>query len=90
MREAASFIATQSGSSEAGILHVVVQSIRQAIESWQKRNQVAALVDFDEHMLADIGLTRRDVREALNLPFGFDPGRELQARASRRQRGWNT
>ena len=54
------------------------------------RRQVTSLRDFDEHMLSDIGLTRRDVHEALQLPFGSDPARELQARASRnRRRGWN-
>jgi uncharacterized protein YjiS (DUF1127 family) len=89
MREAASFIASQSGSSEAGILNTIGHAVREALQTWQKRRQVAALADFDDHMLADIGLTRRDVREALDLPFSFDPGRELQSRASRRQRGWN-
>jgi hypothetical protein len=47
-------------------------------------------VEFDDHMLADIGLTRTDLREALDLPFGNDPGRELQFRAARNHRGgWN-
>jgi len=90
MREAASFIASQSGSSEAGILHIVGHALRRAVRSWNIRRQVAALVDFDDHMLADIGLTRRDVKEALDLPFSSDPGRELQWRSERDHRkGWN-
>jgi hypothetical protein len=41
-------------------------------------------------MLADIGLSRRDVRAALDLPFSSDPTFELQLRATRnRRRGWN-
>ena len=90
MRDAASFIASQSGSSEAGILHVILHKVHEALVAWKHRRQVATLADFDDHILADIGLTRRDVTEALELPFSHDPGRELQFRATRRlARGWN-
>jgi uncharacterized protein YjiS (DUF1127 family) len=90
MRNAASFIAGQNGSFEAGILHTIVRKTQEALEAWKLRRQIATLAEFDEHMLSDIGLTRRDVREALDLPFSHDPGRELQYRAFRHQaRGWN-
>ena len=90
MRNAALFIASQNGSSGAGILPSLLQKAHEALEYWRNRGQVAKLVEFDDHMLADIGLTRRDVREALDLPFSHDPGRELQLRASRNYpRGWN-
>jgi len=90
MRNAASFIASQNGSSEAGILYTVFRKAQETVEAWKHRRQIATLVDFDEHMLSDIGLTRTDVREALDLPFSHDPGRELQYRALRHQaRGWN-
>ena len=91
MREAASFIASQSGSSEAGILRIVGHALYNALQSWKNRRQVAALAEFDDHMLADIGLSRRDVREALDLPFSHDPGRELQQRSAHNTRhGWNS
>ena len=90
MRDAAAFIAGQSASAEAGLVHEVARFVRHAVKSWKSRRQVATLADFDEHMLSDIGLTRRDVREALELPFSMDPGRELQYRStSRNRRGWN-
>jgi uncharacterized protein YjiS (DUF1127 family) len=90
MREAASFIAGQSGSANTGALQSVLGAALHALRAWHSRRQVTSLRDFDEHMLSDIGLTRRDVHEALQLPFGSDPARELQARASRnRRRGWN-
>ena len=90
MRNAALFIASQNGASEARILPSLLQKAHAALESWKRRRQVARLVEFDDHMLADIGLTRRDVREALDLPFSHDPGRELQLRVSRhRSYGWN-
>jgi uncharacterized protein YjiS (DUF1127 family) len=90
MREAASFIASQSGSAEAGVLGHAVGLMQQAWHAWKTRRTIASLVEFDDHMLADIGLTRTDLREALDLPFGSDPGRELQFRAARNHRdGWN-
>jgi uncharacterized protein YjiS (DUF1127 family) len=90
MRNAASFIASQTGSFEAGILHTLVRTAHETLDAWKRRRQVARLVEFDDHMLADIGLTREDVREALDLPFSHDPGRVLQLRAARNHaRGWN-
>ena len=90
MRNAASFIASQHGSFQAGILHTLFRKVEETFKAWQRRRQIATLVDFDDHMLSDIGLTRGDVREALELPFSHDPGRELQHRAFRHQaHGWN-
>jgi uncharacterized protein YjiS (DUF1127 family) len=90
MREAASFIASQSGSSESGLLNDVVTTVYRFVRAWQNRRALTSLIHFDEHMLADVGLTRADIRETLELPFTYDLGRELQYRATRNQhRGWN-
>jgi uncharacterized protein YjiS (DUF1127 family) len=90
MREAASFIASRSGSAEAGVLQAIVTVAQNALKSWSNRRQIANLAEFDDHMLADIGLSRADVRETLDLPFSHDLGRELQLRATRNhRRGWN-
>lgn len=90
MREAASFIASRSGSAEAGILYAIADAAKVAWKSWNYRRQIRTLTDFDDHMLADIGLTRGDVRETLELPFSTDLGRELQFRSGRNRRsGWN-
>lgn len=35
------------------------------------------LMELDDHQLADIGLTRNDVRRALNLGLGEDPTTQL-------------
>jgi len=90
MREAASFIASQSGSSESGLLRDVVSTVYRFVRAWQNRRALTSLTQFDEHMLADIGLTRADIRETLELPFTYDLGRELQVRAARKYHsGWN-
>ena len=90
MRNAAYFIASQRSDPGTGALQSALNGIWQVLKAWQSRRAVASLTDFDDHLLADLGLTRGDVREALDLPFTSDPGRELQFRATRNvRRGWN-
>jgi uncharacterized protein YjiS (DUF1127 family) len=90
MREAASFIASQSGSSAAGLLGEIATTVYRFVLSWQNRRALTSLIHFDDHMLADIGLTRADLRETLDLPFTHDLGRELEYRVTRNNRhGWN-
>ncbi len=89
MREAASFIASQGNRAPAGVLSALVRDISAAFRSWNKRRQLKTLSDLDDHLLCDIGVTKEDVRWALDLPFAYDPGIELQRRALRnRVRGW--
>lgn len=89
MREAASFIASQSRSAPAAILPALLDWADAAWRALANRRQLTSLTEFDDHMLADIGLTRDDIRVALDLPFAHDPSVELQHRALRnRSRGW--
>lgn len=89
MREAASFIASQSHSAPAAILPAFLDWAEAAWRAWTNRRQLTSLSEFDAHMLSDIGLTRDDVRVALDLPFAHDPSVELQRRALRnRSCGW--
>jgi uncharacterized protein YjiS (DUF1127 family) len=90
MREAASFIARQDSSIGAGLIPGLVEFVGRAFRTWKNRRAVETLTDFDDHMLADIGLTRDDVHRALDLPFAHDPGLELQRLSlGNRSRGWN-
>ena len=89
MREAASFIASQHVPSPTGPLSAVLNKAAAAFRGWNQRRQLKALSELDDHLLADLGVTREDVRWALDLPFSYDPGIELQRRALRnRARGW--
>jgi uncharacterized protein YjiS (DUF1127 family) len=90
MREAASFIAGQRTVAGEGILSTLSAFAGRIVRAWNNRRQIVDLAEFDDHMLCDIGLTRQDVRDALDLPFSHDPGRELQRlAATNRRRGWN-
>jgi uncharacterized protein YjiS (DUF1127 family) len=48
------------------------------------RRELAHLADFDDHMLADIGLTRTDLRDADAEPLWRDPTSMLARRAAER------
>jgi uncharacterized protein YjiS (DUF1127 family) len=91
MREAASFIAAQSHSAPAAILPSLMEGAKSAWRAWSNRRRLADLSEFDDHMLADLGLTRGDLRQALDLPFAHDPSLALQRRAlQNRSRGWRS
>ena len=89
MREAASFFAARSGNSLAGSLAESISGIRNAFRAWQNRRRLSKLKDLDDHLLADVGLTRDDLDWALHLPFAVNPVIELQRRARHgRHYGW--
>ncbi|MEE4235533.1 MAG: DUF1127 domain-containing protein [Anderseniella sp.] len=49
--------------------------------SLRNRNELSMLAEMTDHQLADIGLTRDDVKSALSAPLGCDPAHTLiQAR----------
>ena len=59
---------------------------RQRIEAYRNRRDASALAAFDDRMLADIGLTRSDVRDAFAEPLWQDPTELLRMRAIERRR----
>jgi uncharacterized protein YjiS (DUF1127 family) len=65
---------------------LVTARLRQLAVAFRHRHDATALQRFDNRMLADIGLTRRDVREAFNEPLWRDPTDLLANRVV--GRGW--
>jgi uncharacterized protein YjiS (DUF1127 family) len=49
------------------------------------RREAAALAGLDRHMLADIGVTSADLRDAFSQPFWEDPTELLRERAGERR-----
>jgi uncharacterized protein YjiS (DUF1127 family) len=89
MREAAWFIAGQTQSQPAGALAGLVTIAKAAMKHWRSRARLARLDDMDDHLLADIGLTREDVHFMREVPWSEDPSLALQRRAlCNRKRGW--
>jgi uncharacterized protein YjiS (DUF1127 family) len=49
------------------------QGIQQWVIAIKHRRDALRLADYDDHMLADVGLTRDNVSAALGGPFWRDP-----------------
>lgn len=64
---------------------MVAAGLRQALQIVKSRRDAAVLAGLDDRMLADIGLTRGDVRDAVSEPAWRDPTTLLVSRARERR-----
>ena len=69
-------------NSVAGI---VVARLRELAQMVKNRRDAVTLASLDDRMLADIGLTRGDVRDAVSEPVWRDPTAILVSRAQERR-----
>jgi uncharacterized protein YjiS (DUF1127 family) len=80
---------TQSPPHMSGLLNAVagfvVARVRQLGQMIKSRQDAAMLAGLDDRMLADIGLTRGDVRDAVSEPMWRDPTAILVSRAHERR-----
>jgi len=67
------------------VVGIVVARSRQAAEMIKNRRDATILAGLDDHMLADIGLTRGDVRDAFSEPVWSDPTAILVSRVNERR-----
>jgi uncharacterized protein YjiS (DUF1127 family) len=58
---------------------------RRLVEAWRHRHDATALAALDDRMLADIGLTRADLNDALSEPLWRDPTSVLVRRKDERR-----
>ncbi len=80
---------TQGTRASAGekLWRLIEATSARLVALWQaarNRRSVAKLLEWDAHMLRDIGLTPGDVRSALSTPVGGDPSSHLNAMAVER------
>jgi uncharacterized protein YjiS (DUF1127 family) len=69
----------------ASVLAVVTHWLKEFARARRHRRQANVLAGLDRRMLADIGLTRTDVRDAFSEPFWDDPTALLRERALERR-----
>jgi uncharacterized protein YjiS (DUF1127 family) len=69
----------------AAFAAVVVRRAKQVLRAARHRRDAATLAGFDDRMLADIGLTRGDLRDAMSIPLWQDPTPILVSRAGERR-----
>jgi uncharacterized protein YjiS (DUF1127 family) len=73
------------GNVLASVLALVTDWLRLLSRARRHRREARMLAGFDRHMLADIGITRADVRDAFSEPFWEDPTALLRERAIERR-----
>ena len=80
---------TQTPSHFARLVNAVagiaVERARQFAQMVKNRRDAVILAGLDDHMLADIGLSRGDVRDAFSEPVWRDPTAILVSRAQERR-----
>lgn len=64
---------------------IVTVGLRHVFQVLKNRRDAAMLTSLDDRMLADIGLTRGDVRDAYSEPVWRDPTTILVSRAHERR-----
>lgn len=64
---------------------IVVRGLQQFARAAKHRHDAAMLASLDDRMLADIGLTRGDLRDAFSQPLWQDPTAVLVSRVGERR-----
>jgi uncharacterized protein YjiS (DUF1127 family) len=67
------------------LLALVTRWLKRLAQARRHRREARVLVGLDRHMLADIGITRADLRDAFSQPFWEDPTELLSERACARR-----
>jgi len=63
----------------------IVSFLRRVTRNWKAKRRIAALSNFDDYMLRDIGITRDEVQWAAGLPLTVNAAIALEERAFRRR-----
>lgn len=69
----------------ASLLALVTYWLKEVARARRHRREANVLIGLDRRMLADIGITRSDVRDAFSEPFWDDPTALLRERALERR-----
>ena len=78
-------VAERRSADLQGFLARAIGLIDRLYRAWHNRSAVAVLGVVSDHMLADIGLTRSDIRDAFAEPVWRDPTGIMSARALERR-----
>ena len=80
-------IAVSAGTPLVRALAALGARVKQFARRVRNRRDAIRLAELDPHMLADIGLTRSDLRDAYSEPLWRDPTDVLASRAAERRVG---
>ena len=80
------FAPSSCSQAFAAVGMTVARIGRWLVDAWRHRHDAVALAAFDDRMLADIGLTRGDLNDALAEPLWRDPTSVLARRQGERRK----
>ncbi len=80
------FAPSSCAQAFAAVRTAVARFGRWLADAWRHRRDAVTLAAFDDRMLADIGLTRCDLNDALSEPLWRDPTIVLAHRYRERRR----
>lgn len=88
----ANFVSTHAGHRStsnpvSGLFNAFRALVSQYEEFRDRRDSFKALLQLDENMLQDIGMTRGDIRWAARLPLSMNAALELRKLTERRRIG---
>ena len=78
-------VSPQLARTCAAIGDATVRAVRRLSKAWRRRHAAAELAALDDHLLADIGLSRADLVDALAQPVWRDPTAALARRHDERR-----
>lgn len=73
--------ASSSRSASPNLLSSLLRTTRALVRALHHRRAARKIEELPDHLLADIGLTRDDVRHGLSQPIAVDPTCEFSRRA---------
>jgi uncharacterized protein YjiS (DUF1127 family) len=79
-------VPTRLAQALATIVEAPARLARRFANAWRHRHDAAVLAALDDHMLADLGLSRTDLNDALSEPLWRDPTALLARRHGERRR----
>src|SRR5271169_2562986 len=69
----------------ASLLAIVTHWLKKMVRTRRHWHEASTLASLDRRMLADLGITRADLRDAFSEPFWEDPTALLRERAIERR-----
>lgn len=67
------------------VIAIVARWLKQLVRAYKNRRDAQILAGLEQNLLADIGVSRSDVRDAFSEPLWQDPTVLLRARALERR-----
>lgn len=75
----------QTAAAVLAVTMSTLSRVNEVVRAFRNRRAVGSLLQWDDRMLADIGLTPNDVRSVMALPVAEDPSHRLGALAAERR-----